>query len=301
MKPIWGIVVNANAGRGKTLRLLPTLKKELEKNGIAHTLKITYSPDELNGVFDRFSEIGIKAIMSVGGDGTANNLAPFLLKRDLPLLVIPMGTGNDYARSLYGEIDWCQLIKRIGEKKYKVELVDTGILETENRKKVFLNGMGIGIDGEVVQKIEDIPFLTGDLLYLAGLFRAFLSYRPRKVRIHSGDSDFSKRALLLTIGIGKYLGGNFLLHPKAELQDGLFDVSFIESLSFLKILFKLPLVTKGKHTREKEVHYFKAKSLSFEAESPLYLHTDGELFSVPIKKGKIYLIPRNLKIIKPLN
>ena len=136
MKPKWGVVVNKNAGRGKTQRFLPVFEKALQENGIDYILVTTDSIEEIQWVFERFSQIGIDAVISVGGDGTANNLAPYLLKNRLPLLIIPMGTGNDYARALYGEIDWREILKRVGEGKTKIKVVDTGLLEIGKEKNI---------------------------------------------------------------------------------------------------------------------------------------------------------------------
>lgn len=299
LRNFWGVIVNARAGRGKTLKTLPLFQSVLEEGKTPYRLRITESPLELEEVFEDFRREGVDSIISVGGDGTANSIASSILEKGLPLLVLPFGTGNDYAKSLYGDLPWKEVMDKVKGGEYRERYVDVGVLELKERRKVFLNGMGMGLDGEIVRKITGIPLLGGDLLYLAGLFRALLSYRPTLVKLTTEKGEILKRSLILTIGLGKYLGGGFLLHPKADLTDGLLDISLIENLPNLKLVFKLPLVFKGKHIKEKEVHYFQARNASFSTENPLFLQTDGELHPTPVSEGRINIIERGLKVIVP--
>ncbi len=299
MKGLWGIVVNPKAGRGRSLKRIPAILDKLKNKGIKNILKVTNSLYDLKSAFDEFDKSDVKGIIGVGGDGTQRNLAPYLIERDLPLLILPMGTGNDYPRSVYGDIEFDTIINSVADGEYIVERVDIGVLEVNGRRIPFLNGMGMGIDGELLRRMDGIPILRGDLLYLAALFRALSSYKPSKAHITTEEGELVGDVLILTVGVGKYLGGSFLLHPLADLKDGLLDLSLIETLSPFKVLKKLPLVVRGKHLKEREVHYVRTTSLEFKLEEPLWLHTDGDLYPEPVVEGRVKVEKGNLQVIVP--
>jgi YegS/Rv2252/BmrU family lipid kinase len=293
------IIANPRAGRGRVQKKLKEVEAILGSLGLRYKLYITekpgqateYSKEILNsGKFDR--------IIILGGDGTINEVIQPLVGSDVPILPLPLGTGNDFVKFFYPFMKYDSLLaKKAFSNSSKA--IDVGVVQSGNIKRFFVNGMGIGFDAEVLNTMKKIKFLRGDFLYTTAVLWTFLNFTGFQINAEiKGEVDFvSGRYLLFNVGNGRYLGGGFKLFPVAQIDDGLLDVSIIDSVRPMKFFTNFYKAFKGKHVTLKEVHYFKGSELRIIAKSPLNIQVDGELIS-GLKEITISIQRRALRVIK---
>jgi YegS/Rv2252/BmrU family lipid kinase len=291
-----GIIANPAAGRGRVERNLSRIKKFLEENKIPHTLKISQYPGHSKELVRELVKEKVDSIIAIGGDGTINEISNSILDYNVPLGLIPMGSGNDYAKMIYPDISWKNLFTSFPTAEIKY--YDVGEVYVGKERFIFVNGLGIGFDAEVVKNLSRIKFLTGDLLYLVAVLMTFHQYRSIDLEIEWDDKKIGKKVFLFTVGCGKYLGGGFKLHPEADVEDGLFEISIIEEVGLIKFLTTIPKVFKGTHLGEKEVFYTRGKEVLIKGKR-FNFHMDGELYTRPVEEIKVSVLEKALPLLIP--
>ncbi|RMH56202.1 MAG: hypothetical protein D6679_09735 [Candidatus Hydrogenedentota bacterium] len=202
-----------------------------------------------------------------GGDGTIHAALPLL--SPWPLLVIPAGTGNDFARSVsIRTLADCIRHLTAGRRIR----IDTGLVELEGRSEPFLNGAGIGLDGLVARAHErKLPYGLGVVAALLKrpVHRASLTVDGRA---HEEETEFFS----LIVANGRAFGGGYRLAPNALLDDGLLDVIVIRPLPRLTALRYLGKAREGRHLDHPAVEWFRCRELLVASAQPLPFHLDGE-------------------------
>jgi len=268
------ILYNSRAGKGRAIHMAKRLKLRLS---------------EVQYKFDAFEDIWPEDLLTytdawiVGGDGTLNYFINRYPDCDLPLVIFKGGTGNDFAWKLYGNRnlkDCFSIAIDAFPKK-----IDAGVCNG----KYFLNGVGIGFDGEIVKSMgrEKILF-KGYLAYLAVVIRKIFSYRESELLIKTEEIKWKLQTFMLTIANGSRYGGGFLVAPQAEVDDGLLDIVLIPRISLLQRLNLLPGAGKGKHLRVTQST--RSQSVMVSANRSVSAHVDGEL--VEAENFEITVLPQ---------
>jgi len=250
--------------------------------------RITWLP-ELPAKAEQFD-----AILLFGGDGTVHRYLGKLVESPRPTLIVPCGSGNDFARALglrsIGDAlkAWHKFLSSEGA----VRTVDVGVISPPQTAPTdapaphyFCTVAGIGLDGEVARRANRLPrWLRAHGGYVLSLLPALYSFTPPRVRIEAENCVRDRRVFLAAFANAPAFGGAMKIAPQAELDDGLLDVCIVRELSKLKLLGLFPSVYFGRHLQTKEVEYFHASSLTAEAETPLDVYADGELVCpTPVK------------------
>ncbi len=288
-----GIIVNPCAGKGKGIKKLKYLQDFINDKKLKCEIKITKDKEEGREKFIEFLN-ECERIILMGGDGTLNNAlqAGIDLKIDKTIGMIPVGCGNDFIRGIYErKLSLYEKIKRAFFGKEKD--FDAGILETNDKKFVFLNGCGFGIDSMTAKKSEELRIFKGILRYLISLFLVLKDFKPIKVKIKSHDFEYEGEITLISFGNGKYVGGGFKLTPLADPSDGKIDVSIIKKLKKIEILKKLPKAIMGTHINDPYCIYgYFGNPVEVEIESYYNFHLDGEIYE--IREEKVFIkVKRN--------
>jgi YegS/Rv2252/BmrU family lipid kinase len=167
--------------------------------------------------------------------------------------------------------------------------VDAGICNG----KYFINGVGIGFDGEIVKSIhKEKAFLHGHLAYYAAVLRKVFSYVESEIEVKTNDLAWKLQTFMLTVANGSRYGGGFLVAPNAKVDDSLLDVVLIPRITILQRLKLLPGAGEGKHMHI--TLHTTAQSVAVRAERKLSAHFDGEEmesenFEINILPGKFLL------------
>lgn len=256
------ILVNPFAGKGKSNRLAVWLEKQLINKNIPSTI----FRKEWPSTFENFSDIWL-----IGGDGTINYFINHYPECKLPISLFKGGTGDDFAWKLYGDIsneEQLQLVLNASPK-----LVDAG----KFNDTLFINCLGIGFDGEILQSMKTIRFIGGHFGYLVAVIRKIFSFREHLFVIRSPDEVWNEKILLLMINNSSRAGGGFFVAPTAAINDGKLDMVFCKKLSVLQRLRYLPVIEKGKHLHLPFVVHRLGEKFAIQCDTEMAVQVDGEL------------------------
>jgi YegS/Rv2252/BmrU family lipid kinase len=236
----------------------------LNKRGLSFTSFTEEWPKEINC----FKEAWI-----VGGDGSLNYFINFYNSIEIPIVIFKGGTGNDFATKLYGKISTGEQINKVcgAESKF----VDAA--ECNGRK--FINGVGIGFDGEVLKSINSIRLLGGHLGYLWIVIRKIFSFKEKSFQIQCDNRTLSDKFLLVMITNSTTTGGGFIVSPEATIDDGKLNLVLCKPLPVFKRLKNLPIIEKGKHLSKDFIVHKELTYIKIECEKETLAQIDGELIS----------------------
>lgn len=230
-------------------------------------------------------------LISVGGDGTLNEIVNGLIESDQrdestpSLAMFPVGTGNDFSLSIKTTKDPSELIQ--GIKNRSVKAIDIGKISTpEGEFRFFINVADAGMGGEVTRKISTSGNTIGKWVYYSAILQSFMTFKRPTLKIISPDNNFESKVISVIIGNGISFGGGYRVVFDAKLNDGQFFVAVIGDISILTYLSKLPQLMLGKRIEHPAVKYFHTKEIELinVSEHPCYLEMDGEpSYSCPVK------------------
>jgi len=278
------LIVNPVAGAGRTAKKWPQIMALLQSIGLSFEHDMTEAPGHARELAKAASEKGYELVVSVGGDGTINEVVNGLYDAgniaEVTLGIIGTGTGHDYIRTL--GIPWayqeaCKCL--INPREFAADL---GVVEYlsggQMVKRLFVNFAGLGFDAEIVKTTtQKYKTLSSTASYLTGLFAALLFYKNKKVSLTLDGEVTERKVCTVLVSNGKYGGGGMLAAPEADLTDGLLDVMIIGDISKPDLLWSLPRVYKGTHLTHPKVSLKKAREIEIQSTEAVSLQADGEL------------------------
>lgn len=256
------IIVNPALDRRKRKRILNLVEQTLLQQSVLFKIFNTEWPEEIN----RYKEIWL-----IGGDGTLNYLLNYYRDISIPIAIFKGGTGNDFAWRLYGNLTVSKQIDRILSGSPR--LVDAAMCNG----RIFINGAGIGFDGEVLRAINTVRRIGGHAGYLLIVLRKLFTFREKHFAITFQNKVIKGRYLLVMITNSSRTGGGFLVAPTARIDDGKLDLILCKPLSIFKRLSSLPIIEKGDHLEKDFIYHQHVTKLSVESTDIVYAQIDGEL------------------------
>jgi YegS/Rv2252/BmrU family lipid kinase len=290
-------IINPAAGKGKNLKLIPMIEKIFKDKEDQCLIEVTKGIGHATEIAKSHSEKGDYRIYSVGGDGTLNEVLNGMVNSSSSLAVIPSGSGNDFIKSIYN-FSKQDKIEDILHKMIKGEEKYIDLCEFNDR--YFINIASVGFDAEVAYnsiRLKKLPFIGGKLAYILGIILTVFNYKSYKLSISIDGKIISLDALLVAIANGRYYGGGINVAPKAEINDGLFNICAIEKVGRFKILTLFPKVIKGTHAEIKEVSFYSGSKVRIESDEEIAFNIDGEITKG--KEAEFKMIKNGIKIIYP--
>lgn len=258
------IVMNPLAGCGRAITLSASMASVLQQKNILYK---TFS-EEWPLQFGEYTDVWI-----VGGDGTLHYFINHYPDIQLPLVIFPGGSGNDFHWMLYGNKSLEELIEiALSANPQKV---DSG----RCNGRLFLNGTGVGFEGVVAKSLTGKNKKKGKASFYKAVIKKIITYREQSFHLFTEHIKLQGKYLIISIMNGHRAGGGFHIAPGASITDGLLEVTIIDPLSILKRLRYLPVIEKGKHLKLPFVHHFKSASLQISSDQDMDAHLDGEYFS----------------------
>ena len=295
------VILNPAAGRGKCARNRNRVEHGLRDAGVQYELVETTGPGHAVGLARDATKRGFTRVIAVGGDGTVHEAANGLLQAPLAadgatqaaLGCIPLGTGDDFAKLLNTyKLPPEAAAARMARAEER--LFDVGRADGE----YFANVLGMGFDAEVVRNANKIRRLKGILVYLASIYRTFVTFRPPVLEIESDEHCEVGPMMMLAVQNGISEGGGFYLTPESDPADGYLDVCVIRKVSTLQFLRYVPLVMKGTHVGLDVVTIFRTRRLVVRAkDQPLVLESDGELREPSHREIVVTVEPHRLRVL----
>jgi diacylglycerol kinase family enzyme len=174
--------------------------------------------------------------------------------------------------------------------------------DEHGKKEYFDNTIGIGFDTVVTIRSHRLPLLRGFLIYLTAVIQTILlNHNAVKMQIETETKKWEQSNILLTMCNGPREGGGFLLAPEAKVDDGILHYAMIKNVSRPMMFRLIPEVMKGTHGRFKQVVMGTCKMMNITADRPMYIHTDGEIYSgfgTNVRRISFEVLPNALKVVR---
>jgi len=233
------------------------------------------------------------AILIFGGDGTVHRHLGELVRLRLPVLVVPCGSGNDFARALnLGRVsDALAAWHRFSSGGDNVRTIDLGVI-TEGHgtgespaphEHYFCCVGGVGLDGEIARRANRLPrWLRAHGGYVLSFLPALLRFTPLAMKIsvpRAGGALVARSAESVVVAAfanAPAYGDGMKIAPRAKLDDGALDVCVIHNMNKFKLCCLFPTIYFGAHLRIAQVAYFQAERLRLETAQRLDVYADGE-------------------------
>ena len=300
------IYANPMAARGRSRPRVAAAAARLAANGIDCGVVWSERSGDIEQGIRTAASKGVRRVVVAGGDGSVHEAVNGIVASDaaVELGILPMGTGNDFAKAAGIPLDWEQacerLIKNLASNERPV-VADVGCING----RYFANSAGIGFDARVAAAAARIRLPIGDAVYpiaLLGLAARGLASAPVRIRLRKPgaetavDVGLDGPTLLVNFANGFVEGGRFRLAPHARIDDGQLDFVHVAPVSLPRLLALLPRIMRGNHLAEPEVTCEPVEHCLLECERALPSHLDGEL-QEPTDRFELGLVRGALRVL----
>jgi YegS/Rv2252/BmrU family lipid kinase len=258
-------------------------------------VRVTTGPGEARRFAEEAAEAGAEHVLSIGGDGTANEIAWGLLGSTTTLALVPMGSGNGLARTLGLPLRPDRALAALAEAVPRA--MDVGMVNG----RPFLNVAGAGFDAEIGVAFHEHGRRGGRrgiFTYVRLSVARAIAYRAETWVLEADEQRFEGLALVVAFVNGRQYGGGAVLVPGARLDDGLLDVVVIEDAPFYELAWNATRLFLGGIERFRRYRHLPAATAVLTAGRPVPHHRDGE----PESDGarlEASVVPRALRILVP--
>ena len=279
------LIANPVAGRARIRKNIKKIEKNLLKNNEFNVdLRYTTIKNNATKIINQYAE-NLDILFVCGGDGTLNEAIEALCesKRKIPIAYVPIGTTNDFAKSLRIPFNMLKLSKNMHSTSIKE--VDIGKFNNRYFNYVISTGLFSKTSYKTPSRLKN---RFGRLAYILSGVREIFSYKTQRLKLKIDDKVIEDEFIYGSISNSNYIGG-FKLFKKdknVKLDDGKFEIIFVKkpknSFGFLTLIFK---ILTGRFT-DKNIYYFKSDKITIESDNYCEYSIDGE-YSGKIKKVEI--------------
>ena len=299
------VIVNPSAGAGKTAKVWPDVLATLRKSGLDFDYDLTTARGQTTEIARIAAVQGYKLVVSVGGDGTANEVANGLFQSGcldkVALGIVATGTVCSFVRSLGIVQDYSGSSPFVIGRGSKV--IDIGVVQCRNGgqlvKRFFVNEASVGFPAEIADAWTSLPGHFGHRINLG--LRAIAGYgclaihRNKRVRLCVENEVESVSTCAIVVANGQYFADGMLIAPHANLDDQLLDMIVFEGMSKTYLLKMRPALYDGSHIGLSKVKERKIATITVESDEQLLVETDGEIIGEA--PASFSLIPSALTIM----
>lgn len=295
------LIANPVSGNDSAAENIILINEKLRENFGFLDICLTLKAGDAEKMAEQAARDGIyEYIFAGGGDGTLNEVINGIAKVEgaferIVVGLIPLGTGNDFADALGLSEDIETALDTLNKKQIKA--VDFGKVNDH----FFINVSAGGFIAEVSDAVNpQLKSFAGKLAYLLGGAQVIMNYEPVKTKISFTNENGQERAeeaevQMFAVCNSRLVGGGRQIAPDAIIDDGLFDVCIVKSMSTVEFLGLLTTFQSGTHVENENVEYFRAKSVELNFERETKANADGEVFDATRLIYKIY--PRKIRLL----
>jgi diacylglycerol kinase (ATP) len=219
---------------------------------------------------------GYRLLILGGGDGSVSSVVDFLAHHDVILGLLPLGTANDFARTLEIPSDIEKACETIAGGK--VVDVDLGLAGDNYYVNVASVGLSVGVTQALSSQLKK---RIGALAYPTAAIRAFLSHEPFSARLTFPDGDHElveyRRLLQVAVGNGRFYGGGMVVAPQSGIDDRSLDIYAIEMGRHRDLIGVARYLKSGDFIQQDGVHHYRTRRVRLETEPDLSINIDGEV------------------------
>ena len=285
INPISGAKETQNAKKKLPKLIMQTLDMEQWLPNIVFTEYAGHATE----LAYQYARMGFDAVVAVGGDGTVNEVARGLKDTKTAMGIIPMGSGNGFARHLNISIRPQKALEMLNHSEPIA--VDYGLANG----KLFVSTCGTGFDAVVADNFAGSN-KRGFMTYLQNTLKVAWSYKPQTYHIVGDGLDVTHKAFLITFANANQWGYEALIAPKASLQDGKMDIMLMSSHAILGSASLALRLFTGSIDNSYFMDTLRAKEVTLEREEKAPFHIDGD----PVEMEKdihIKIVPDGLRVL----
>lgn len=284
------VVVNRKSRRGHD-DLEPALEI-LRAAGLSLVERDCPGPGPALSGLIRAEAPGLGLVVVAGGDGTLNGALEGLVETGLPLGVLPLGTGNDFARTLGippDPVEAAAIIAALRQKR-----VDLGWVNGKH----FLNVASVGLSVKVARALSgEVKKRWGRLGYALSSLKAIREARPFHARLSCDGRHLAVEALQVSVANGRHFGGGMTVAEDARIDDARFDLVALGPCGIWELAASLPAFRAGRHRELENVLSLRGREIDLATDRPLKVNTDGEITTATPARFRIR--PQALRVIAP--
>jgi diacylglycerol kinase (ATP) len=272
------LAINPQSGRGQARKKAFIAKKHFDGLGIRVTLVEGQSLDDFrNKLIAVLDDQTISGVVAFGGDGFIHEIIQHIVPRQIPLGVIPCGTGNDFARSIgVYRLSLTEQLNLITQTN--VRSIDLGRVD----QKWFAAILSSGFDALVNERANLMQWPKGRMRYNIAMIEKIIALKAHSYRVRFDHDVLDVEATLVTVANGPSYGGGMNVCPDANLNDGLFDVMVLGKVSRVELLRVFPKVYIGRHVGHPAVTFYRCREIEIIGSGSSF--ADGEpISSLPLK------------------
>ena len=280
------------AGHGRGARVLSQVEAYLADRNIVHQTVVSGRPGHVTEIAAEAAGRGQSPVVLVGGDGTLFEAVNGMARagRFLPVAQIPVGTGNSFIKDL-GIESVEDGLRALTEGRTRA--VDLGRVRSPAGEYHFVNLVGAGFVANVASRAGSFK-LFGEFAYTIGVLLELVFLRAVPCRLTADGKESVRDAHFIEVCNSRKTGGQMIMAPSAEVDDGLFDVVIARAMSRRTLLKLFPRIFTGEHVKDPHVETFRCARLSVSFDPPQKVTPDGELLgSTPLE---IEVVPRALEV-----
>jgi len=276
------LIVNPSAGADRAVSMLPLLNARLRQLVADLDVTLTTGEEDTVRAAGRAAAEGCRLLFVAGGDGTLNAAVRAVAATSgglgrVTFGVIPLGTGNDFAKALgLGEDPEAAL--ELFQKPHVID-VDLGELNGRTFVNVSAGGFIADVSATLTDGLKDV---TGKLAYVIGGARVLFGRDPFSTALHVGGQAPGPPLDLQMFAIcnARFIGGGYPIAPAAIVDDGLLDVFLFKRTPLLEFVGLLQKVAAGDHAGDDRIVHFRASELDLAFDREVHVNMDGEVLQV---------------------
>ena len=286
------IAINPKSGGGKGASSGAKVRSFYSKGHADVTYVEGNSKHESLAQIDALCQVSkFDLFICVGGDGFIHDILPLVIRYNLPLLVVPAGTGNDFARTLglFGaKLDLLLNLPEVATPKE----INVGLVSHSGQSAPFVQILSTGFDSVVNERANNFRVIKGSIKYVVAVLLEVWRFRAVSFEITIDGKQIHQKAMLVCVANGKSYGGGMKIVPQARNDDGLLNVMVVDRVNPLRLLSVFPRVFFGTHINHPKVHFYSGVDIHIAGKTQAY--ADGEkIGELPIE---ITLAERGIKV-----
>ncbi|MGI6291313.1 MAG: diacylglycerol/lipid kinase family protein [Bacteroidales bacterium] len=301
----WHVILNPNALSKKNLSYFGSIKQKLNELKLTYTAHVAESCNSGIETVKKLCLQGARHFIAVGGDGTINEVINGIFYSEIPskevyVAVIPIGTGNDWARTHNYPAHYLSAMDKISEARFIQH--DIGLVETINNnstthKRYFINIAGFGFDSAVIREVnKNKSKVFSKTVYLLSLLKILFTYKAIRLTIKTADTSLTEDIFTIAVGICQYNGNGMRQVPTANPVDGKFDIAIIKKISPFKVIANIKRLYDGSHLQVvKEAISLQSDTVTITATPHCVGEVEGELLA--IGDYRISILPSSINIM----
>lgn len=283
-------IVNPFSGVGRGKAIERHLKHHLNQKKFDYQLIYTERPAHATQLCREAASDKMQLVVAVGGDGTVNEVARPLVGTNIPMGIIPSGSGNGLARHLKIPMETNRAIHILNN--MKIRKIDT----VEVNDMFFLSIAGVGFDAMVAHKIAGEK-RRGFMGYFRIAVSEYRKYRPKKFTMVVDGKKVKRKALFISFANSDQFGYNTSIAPHAKIDDGMIDICIMKKIPLWKTIFLAPLLFTGTIDRSPYVEIIRAREVDLKQKKKR-INLDGESVKLS-NRLKIRVVPQSLRVVVP--